>query len=58
MDEEQRRTMFAALVAAQDRGLTVVESRRLVASEYGVSTEQVRVVELEGEREQWPPLGD
>jgi hypothetical protein len=58
LDEARRRVIFWAVVAAQDRGLTVPEARKSVAAEYGVTAEQVRAVELEGGRKGWPPLGD
>jgi hypothetical protein len=58
MNETRRRAIFAALVAAQDRGLTVADSRKLVADQFGVTPGQVKSVELEGERKQWPPLGE
>jgi hypothetical protein len=58
LDETQRRTIFAAVVAAQDRGLSVADSRQLVCDEMGVTVEQVRAAELEGLRKGWPPLGD
>jgi hypothetical protein len=58
LTEDRRRAVFAAVVAAQDRGLPVAESRRLVADEFGVTPEQVKAVESDGIRGRWPPLGD
>ena len=58
LNEDQRRAVFVAVVAAQDRGLPVAESRRLVAGEFGITPEQVKAVESEGIRGRWPPLGD
>jgi len=55
---DQRRVIFAALVAAQDEGLAVAAARKLVASRYGVSPEQVEAIETEGLDEGWPPLDD
>jgi hypothetical protein len=58
LTEDQRRAIFAAVVAAQDRGQSVPDSRRAVASQFGVTPEQVKDIEYEGIRERWPPLGD
>jgi hypothetical protein len=58
LDEDRRRSCFAAVVAAQDSGLSVPDARRLVAGETGATPEQVRDIELEGVRKQWPPLGE
>jgi hypothetical protein len=55
--DDQRRVIFAAVVAAQDGGLTVAASRDLVASQYGVSPKQVKAIEAEGLDGGWPPLG-
>ena len=56
--EPTRRAAFAALVAAQDAGATVAESRQQVAAEYGLTPAQLAAVEREGMERQWPPLGD
>ncbi|MDB5307866.1 MAG: hypothetical protein JWO38_2068 [Gemmataceae bacterium] len=58
LSEDRRRVVFAALVAAQDEGLTVVASRDLVAGRHGLTAEQVRAIEREGLDQGWPPLGD
>ena len=58
LDEDRRKSIFAAVVEAQDRGLSVPEARKLVASETGATPEQVRDIELEGVRKGWPPIGD
>lgn len=58
LDEERRKTIFAAVVAAQDRGLSVAESRKLVCDELGVTIEQVKAAETEGMKKAWPPLGE
>ena len=55
---DQRRAIFAALVAAQDDGLAVAAARDSVASQYGVSVEQVKAIETEGLAEGWPPLDE
>lgn len=55
--DDLRRTIFAALVAAQDEGHSVPASRELVAARFGVSVEQVQAIEREGLDRGWPPLG-
>jgi hypothetical protein len=55
--EERRREIFRALVAAQDGGLIVSQSRRVVASEFGVTRKQLQRIEDEGIDGEWPPLG-
>jgi hypothetical protein len=56
LPEERRREVFAALVAAQDGGLSVVASREKVAGEQGISLEDLQKIEKEGLAHQWPPL--
>lgn len=56
LTEDRRKEIFAALVAAQDGGLGVVASREKVASEAGVTPDEVRRIEQEGLKAQWPPL--
>jgi hypothetical protein len=57
-DDDQRRVIFAALVAAQDGGMAVRASRALVATRYGVSPRQVEAIEAEGLDRGWPPLSE
>jgi hypothetical protein len=57
-DETARRAIFAELIALQDRGVPVAESRGEVGRKFGVSPAVVRDVETEGLEQQWPPLGD
>jgi len=57
MTEDRRREAFAALVAAQDRGISVAQSRSEVADQFGVSRDQVAAIESEGVDNEWPPLG-
>ena len=57
LTEERRRQMFVALVAVQDEGLPVRESRETIARRFGVSVEEVREVEDEGLDGKWPPFG-
>ncbi len=54
---ERRREVFAAVVAAQDEGLSVWDSREVVARRFGVDVETVRAVENEGLDGKWPPFG-
>ncbi len=56
LSEEQRREVFRALVEAQDRRMTVPQSRKAVAAQFGVSEQQVRRIEQEGLNGSWPPL--
>jgi hypothetical protein len=53
----RRRELFAALVAAQDEGLSVRDSRATIARRFGVDEETVAEVEEEGLDGNWPPLG-
>jgi hypothetical protein len=54
--ESERKQVFRALVEAQDRGLTVEQSRRMVARRFGLSDQRVREIEREGLDAKWPPL--
>jgi hypothetical protein len=54
---EQRMAVFLALVEAQDREMTVPESRKATAERFGLSEQQVRRIEREGLDGGWPPLG-
>ncbi len=56
--EGLRREVFLALVEAQDRGAPVAESREQTAARFGLTAEQVRLIEREGMDNGWPPLGD
>jgi hypothetical protein len=56
LSEDRRRTIFADLVAAQDAGAAVKDSRALVAARHNISIDEVREVELEGLDKEWPPL--
>jgi hypothetical protein len=55
--ESLRQAVFADLVAAQDAGAAVKESRDTVALKYGIPYEMVAAIEREGLEKQWPPLG-
>lgn len=52
----QRKAIFRSLIDAQDAGQTVADSRKAVASQYGVSEETVKRIETEGSDKDWPPL--
>jgi hypothetical protein len=56
LSEERRRVVFAALVAAQDQGLNVTDSREKVAAEHQLALKELLQIEKEGLNEQWPPL--
>jgi hypothetical protein len=56
LTEDQRREIFAALVAAQDNGAAVAQSRADVAAQFGVTPEGVARIEREGMDNEWPPL--
>lgn len=53
---DARRAIFRAVVEAQDSGSTVAESRAAAGRRFGVSEEQIRAVEWEGVKHDWPPL--
>jgi hypothetical protein len=54
---EQRMQVFAALVEAQDTAMSVPASRKATAERFGLSEQQVRIIEQEGLDGEWPPLG-
>lgn len=56
MTEDQKREVFAALVAAQDEKLSVSESRKVVAEKFEVTVDQVKEIEELGLKKKWPPL--
>jgi hypothetical protein len=56
LSEDRRREVFAALVAAQDNGAGVAQSRAEVAARFGVTAEAVARIEQEGMDQEWPPL--
>jgi hypothetical protein len=58
---QQRKSIFLALVEAQDAAptggaLSVIESKKTVAQQYEISTEQLALIEKEGLEKEWPPL--
>jgi hypothetical protein len=56
LSEAKRREAFRRLVAAQDGGESVPESRRGVGVRYGLTLRQVKALEREGLTSKWPPL--
>jgi DNA-directed RNA polymerase specialized sigma subunit len=56
LPEERRKEIFSALVEAQDRQMTVAQSRKEIANRFGLSESQVRRIEQEGLDNEWPPL--
>jgi hypothetical protein len=54
--EPERRKIFRALVDAQDRELTVPQSRKFVIRSFHLTDRQLRAIEREGLTRQWPPL--
>jgi len=56
LSQAERMEVFLALVQAQDRAMTVAQSREAVAKQFGVSERQVRRIEREGLDGDWPPL--
>lgn len=52
----ERREVFAILVAKQDEGLSVAESRAFVSREYRLEAREVLAIEQEGTDAGWPPL--
>ncbi len=53
-----RPAAFAALVGAQDDGLSVPMSRKVVAERFGLTVAEVVGIEREGLEHQWPPLSE
>ena len=56
LPEDRRKEIFLALVDAQDQELGTVRARRLIATRFNISENQVRQIEEEGLDQQWPPL--
>jgi hypothetical protein len=57
LSQPERMEVFLALVEAQDRDMTVAQSRKAVAERFRIEEEQVRRIEREGLDGNWPPLG-
>lgn len=58
LTDEQRRQVFADVVAAQDEGLSVLAARTRVAKQHNLGTDVVKDIEREGIDQGWPPIGD
>ena len=56
LSEDLRKTIFLALVDAQDQKIAVAESRRLMTERFNITESEVRQIEREGMDHQWPPL--
>jgi hypothetical protein len=55
---QQRKSIFHALVAAQDEGDTVPEAKKKVAATFQITKEQLDLIENEGVDKDWPPLDE
>lgn len=53
---DARRAIFRAIVEAQDAGSSVADSRAAAGRRFGVTEDQIRAVEWEGVKHDWPPL--
>ncbi|GIW81851.1 MAG: hypothetical protein KatS3mg105_3658 [Gemmatales bacterium] len=58
LPESARKEIFEKLVAAQDANMSVPQSRRYVADQFGINLRQVQQIEREGLDRLWPPLSD
>ena len=56
LPEALRREIFLALVDAQDHGMPVDLSHKVVSERFGVREGEVRRIEREGLDNDWPPL--
>lgn len=50
---KQRQAIFHALVEVQDKGATVVDSKKTVAALYHITREQLDLIEKEGLDKDW-----
>jgi hypothetical protein len=57
-DEPTRRTVFADLIAKQDKGYSVAASRALMVKLHNLTEAAVKAIEAEGIEKEWPPLGE
>jgi hypothetical protein len=53
---DHQKTLFYAVVRAQDSGLSVTASREAVAAEWRVTVDRVKAVERAGIKGSWAPL--
>jgi hypothetical protein len=56
LTEDRKKEIFLALVDAQDKAMSVGQSRKLMTEQFSISDDQVRQIEREGMDQQWPPL--
>jgi hypothetical protein len=56
LSETRRREIFKALVEAQDSGSNVVESRKKITKQFGITEKQLDRIEQAGIDGEWPPL--
>jgi len=54
--KSRRKEIFRALVNAQDRQASVLQSRAIIAKRFGVDNRQLERIEQEGIDNDWPPL--
>ncbi len=54
--EAGKKDLFLRLVETQDGGVSVVDSRKRMAEEFGISVDEVLTIEREGISSRWPPL--
>ena len=54
--ESEQREVFRILVAMQDQGTPVPQSRQQVATQFDLSLEDVIQIERNGVQAKWPPL--
>ena len=56
LPEGQRREIFKALVVVQDKGESVVKSRKTIGEQFDIGEHQMGKIEREGLDHEWPPL--
>jgi hypothetical protein len=54
--KSRRKEIFRALVDAQDREMSVLQSRAVIAKRFGLDIRQLKSIEQEGIDNEWPPL--
>ena len=54
--KKKRQEVFEALVALQDQGMSLHESRNVICKRFALSQHELMDIEREGIREDWPPL--
>ena len=53
---EKRQEIFLSVVEAQDKGMSVEQSRVAATKRFAVTESQVKAIEREGLDNEWPPL--